>query len=44
MELVNLKTEYLKNPSGINAIHPNLSWNVKCDDIKEKKSFEITYK
>lgn len=44
MELINLKTEYLINPLGIDAVHPYLTWNVIGDDIKEQKAFEITYK
>ena len=44
MELINLKTEYLTNPLGIDVIHPHLTWNVKGDDIKKQKAFEITYK
>ena len=44
MELINLKTEYLINPLGIDVIHPNLTWNVIGDDIKEQIAFEITYK
>ena len=44
MLLLNLKTEYLINPLGIDVVHPHLTWNVSGDDIKEQKSFEITYK
>ena len=44
MELVNLKTEYLVNPLGIDVVHPNLTWNVIGDGIIEQKAFEITYK
>ena len=44
MELVNLKTEYLVNPLGIDIIHPHLSWNVIGDDINKQTAFEITYK
>ena len=44
MELINLKTEYLKNPLGIDIVYPNLTWNVIGDDINEQKAFEIIYK
>ena len=44
MLLINLKTEYLINPLGIDVIHPHLTWNVAGDNIKEQKAFEITYK
>ena len=44
MELINLKTEYLINPLGIDVVHPHLTWNVIGDDINEQKAFEITYK
>ena len=44
MELVNLKTEYLINPLGIDVIHPHLTWNVIGDNIQNQKAFEISYK
>ena len=44
MELINLKTEYLINPLGIDVVHPHLIWNVIGEDIKKQKAFEITYK
>ena len=44
MELINLKTEYLINPLGIDVVHPHLTWNVIGDDIQRQKAFEITYK
>ena len=44
MELINLKTEYLINPLGIDVVHPHLTWNVIGEDIKKQKAFEITYK
>ena len=44
MELINLKTEYLINPLGIDVIHPQLTWTVIGEDINEQKAFEIIYK
>jgi len=44
MELINLKTEYLINPLGIDVVHPHLTWNIIGDNIKEQKEFEIVYK
>ena len=43
MKVNNIKTEYLSNPIGIDAIHPNLTWNVDGEDIKFQKAFEIIY-
>ena len=44
MKIVNIKTEYLTNPFGIDIIHPTLTWNVVGTDIKYQKAFEIIYK
>ena len=44
MKVINLKTEYLTNPLGIDITHPNLTWNVDGDDIKFQKAFEVIYK
>ena len=44
MEIVNLKTEYLINPLGIDSVHPNLTWNIIGDGIEKQKAFEIIYK
>ena len=44
MELINLKTEYLINPLGIDVVHPHLTWNVIGEGIQRQTAFEITYK
>ena len=44
MKINNIKVEYLTNPLGIDATHPNITWNVSGDDIKFQKAFEIIYK
>ena len=44
MKVINLKTEYLTNPLGIDITHPNLTWNVDGNDIKFQKAFEVIYK
>lgn len=44
MEIINLKTEYLINPLGIDIKKPRISWNVTGNDIKNQKAFEILYK
>ena len=44
MKVINLKTEYLTNPLGIDITRPNLTWNVDGEDIKIQKTFEIIYK
>lgn len=37
-----LRTEYLKNPIGINAKHPRLSWKLYCDaQNAEQESYRI---
>lgn len=41
MKVINLKTEYLVNPLGIDIVHPTLTWNVAGDDIKFQKAFEL---
>lgn len=44
MKIINLKTEYLINPLGIDIKKPRISWNVTGNDIKNQKAFEILYK
>lgn len=44
MKIINLKTEYLTNPLGIDLVHPILTWNVIGDDIKAQKAFQFTCK
>ena len=44
MKVINLKTEYLKNPLGIDIVRPNITWNVVGEDIKHQTAFEITYR
>ena len=44
MKIVNLKTEYLHNPLGLDIIHPRLTWIIEGNDIKYQKSFELVYK
>ena len=43
MKVINLKTEYLVNPLGIDIVRPTLTWNVAGDDIKFQKAFELVY-
>ena len=44
MKLVNVKTEYLHNPLGLEIVNPRITWNVVEQDIKQQKAFEIVYK
>ena len=44
MKIINIKTEYLNNPLGLDIVHPNITWNVSGEDIKYQKAFEIVYK
>ena len=44
MKLINIKTEYLVNPLGIDIVRPNITWNVVGEDIKYQKAFELIYK
>ena len=44
MKVINLKTEYLKNPLGIDIVRPIITWNVVGEDIKHQTAFEITYR
>lgn len=39
MKAINLKTEYLKNPSGIDIKNPRLMWN--CEGGKEQTAYRI---
>lgn len=39
MKAVNLKTEYMKNPIGIDVEKPYLSWN--CQDGKKQTAYEL---
>lgn len=43
MKIINIKTEYLINPLGIDIKNPIITWNVSGDDIKYQKAFEISY-
>ena len=43
MKVINLKTEYLVNPLGIDIVRPTLTWNVAGDNIKFQKAFELVY-
>lgn len=43
MKVVNLKTEYLNNPLGLDIIHPRLTWNVVGEDIKYQTKVLIVY-
>lgn len=40
LKAIRLKTEYLKNPIGIDIIHPKLSWNLEGDS-KKQTAYEI---
>lgn len=44
MRVINIKTEYLHNPLGLDATNPRITWNVVGQDIKQQKAFEIVYK
>ena len=44
MKVINLKTEYLNNPLGIDIVCPNITWNVVGEDIRHQTAFEITYR
>ena len=44
MRVINIKTEYLHNPLGLDAVNPRITWNVVGQDIKQQKAFEIVYK
>ena len=44
MKVINLKTEYLVNPLGIDITRPTICWNIVGDDIKFQKAFELFYK
>ena len=44
MKVINIKTEYLNNPLGLDIVRPNITWNVVGDDIKTQKAFEIVYR
>lgn len=39
MKAIRLRTEYLKNPIGIDFIKPRLSWN--CEDGKKQTAYQI---
>lgn len=39
MKAIQLRTEYLKNPLGIDMLHPRLFWN--CSDGKRQSAFQI---
>ena len=39
MKAVRLRTEYLKNPVGIDITNPRFSWN--CEDGKKQEAYEI---
>ena len=42
MKAINLKTEYLRNPLGIDIVHPRLSWN--CEDGIKQTAYQIIAK
>ena len=44
MRIVNIKTEYLNNPLGLDIRSPRISWNLDGSDIEYQQSFEIVYK
>ena len=39
MKAINLKTEYLQNPLGIDILHPRLSWN--CDSGIKQSAYQL---
>ena len=42
MNAVNLKTEYLRNPLGIDIVRPRFSWN--CEDGQKQTAYQIVAK
>ena len=44
MKIINVKTEYLNNPLGLDIARPSTSWNVLGEDIRSQKAFEISYR
>ena len=42
MKAVNLKTEYLRNPLGIDIVQPRFSWN--CEGGVKQTSYQIITK
>lgn len=44
MKVIHLRTEFLKNPLGIDTVQPFLSWNLEGDDLKTQKAFELVYR
>ena len=42
MKAINVKTEYLTNPIGIDILHPRILWNVEGEG--KQKAFSITFK
>lgn len=42
MKAINLKTEYLRDPLGIDIVHPRLSWN--CEDGIKQTAYQIIAK
>lgn len=43
MKVINIKTEYLSNPLGLDSLHPIITWNVSGEHIKHQKAFEVVY-
>ena len=43
MKVINVKTEYLVNPLGLDIRKPRITWNVVGEDIKSQKTFELVY-
>ena len=41
MKIINVKTEYLDNPLGLDIVSPRITWNVT--DCKKQVSFQIDY-
>ena len=44
MKIINIKTEYLNNPLGLDIRSPRISWNLDGSDIKYQQTFEIVYR
>ena len=44
MKIINIKTEYLNNPLGLDIRSPRISWNLDGSDIKYQQAFEIVYR
>lgn len=42
MKIINIQTEYLSNPLGIDIVHPRVTWNL--ENINKQMSYQIIYR